>query len=43
MSNEEMKDIAEKIKNKTASPEEISAFTKSFKELMADIKDDLSK
>ncbi|MDA3802651.1 MAG: hypothetical protein PF488_01995 [Patescibacteria group bacterium] len=43
MSNEEMKDIALKIKNKEASPEEISAFSKAFKELMTDIKDGLNE
>lgn len=43
MTNEEMKNVAEKIKNNQASPEEISAFTKSFSELMKDIKNDLDK
>jgi len=43
MNNEEMKAIAEKIKNNQASPEEISVFTKAFKELMTDIKDGLAE
>ena len=43
MTNEEINDIALKIKNKEASPEELTAFTKAFKELMTDIKDDLNE
>ncbi len=43
MNKEEMKAIAEKIKNNQASPEEISEFTTAFKELMTDIKDELDK
>lgn len=43
MTNEEMKEVALKIKNNEASPEEISAFTKSFKDLMTDIKDGLNE
>jgi hypothetical protein len=43
MTNEEMKTIAEKIKNEEATPEEISQFTKAFKELMSGIKEDLDE
>ncbi|MCF7795157.1 hypothetical protein K9M50_02260 [Patescibacteria group bacterium] len=43
MNNEEMQTIANKIKNKTATPEEISSFTKAFKELAQDVKEDLTK
>jgi hypothetical protein len=38
-----MKNMAEKIKNNQASQEEISEFTKSFKELMSDVKEGLEK
>lgn len=41
MNNEEMMAIAEKIKNNTASPEEVIAFTEAFTKLMGDIKTDL--
>jgi hypothetical protein len=43
MSNEEMETIAEKIKNKTASVDEIASFTKAFSELMLDVKNGLDK
>lgn len=38
-----MLEIAEKIKNKTATEEEIASFTKEFAKLLEDIKDTLSK
>jgi hypothetical protein len=37
-----MKEIAEKIKNKTATEEEILAFTKEFNSILSEVKDDLS-
>ena len=37
-----MLEIAEKIKNKTASEEEILAFTKEFNKLLIKVKEDLS-
>lgn len=43
MNNEEMKAIAEKIKNKTASSKEIASFTKAFKELTQDVKEGLNE
>jgi uncharacterized membrane-anchored protein YjiN (DUF445 family) len=43
MNDEEMKAIAEKIKNKTASSEEIASFTKAFKELTQDVKEGLNE
>ena len=42
MSNEEMMAIAEKIKNQTASQEEIASFIEAFANLMGEIKDGLS-
>jgi hypothetical protein len=43
MTNEEMKTIAEKIKNEEATPDEVAQFTKAFKELMSDVKEGLDK
>ncbi len=36
-----MLEIAEKIKNKTATQEEVASFTKEFSKLLKEIKDDL--
>lgn len=41
MTNEEMLAIADKIKNKTATKEEILAFTKEYSQLVNEIKEDL--
>ena len=43
MTNEEMLAIADKIKEKTASEEEILIFTKEFSKLLGEIKEDLIK
>jgi len=43
MTNEEMLAIADKIKEKTASEEEIIIFTKEFSKLLGEIKEDLIK
>lgn len=42
MDEKTMLEIAEKIKNKTATEEEIASFIKEFTELLKGIKDDLS-
>ncbi len=41
MNNEEMMAIAEKIKNGTATQEELVEFSKSFSDLMSSLKNDL--
>jgi len=43
MDEKTMLEIAEKIKNKTATEEEILTFTKEFAKLLEDIKDTLSE
>lgn len=43
MTNEEMLVIADKIKEKTASEEELIIFTKEFSKLLGEIKEDLIK
>lgn len=43
MENEKMLEIAEKIKNQTASEEEMTQFTKDLSELLGSIKQDITK
>lgn len=43
MENEKMLEIAEKIKNQTATEEEITEFTKNLTELLSGIKKDITK
>lgn len=43
MENEKMLELADKIKNQTASEEEITAFTKGLTELLGSIKNDITK
>lgn len=43
MENEKMLEVAEKIKNNTATEEEITQFTKDLAELIGSIKNDITK
>ncbi len=43
MENEKMLEIAEKIKNQTATEEEVTEFTKSLTALLSGIKKDITK
>ncbi len=43
MENEKMLEIAEKIKNNTATEEEVTQFTKDLAELVGNIKDGITK
>lgn len=41
MTKEEMLAIGEKIKNQTATPEEVLVFTKEFSKMIGEIKEEL--
>lgn len=43
MENEKMLEVAEKIKNNTATEEEITQFTKDLAALIGSIKNDITK
>lgn len=43
MENEKMLEVAEKIKNNTATEEEITQFTKDLADLVGSIKKDITK